>query len=243
MSDASQTSAGGGVAVIGACGGCGTSLVAGALALSWQRGHGGAWLIELDGGCGDLGEAWDLPGDRTLHDLVGVAGEMTAVHLRAAAQHHASGLMAIVAAPDRGAGDWGSAMSARLVERAADAAEGRCVIDAGSVLGPAAMGAVARARSVVLVCPPRISGVRRAVGVLAALAREGLDGGCGLVVGGTPGRAEIGTRALARVVGRDVIAELPWSAREAAELGAGRWPRGRRRGLATAMATLSERLR
>ncbi len=78
--------------VAGASGGCGASLVAGALALRWAAAGGRPWLVELDLERGDLAGAWGLPADRTIADLVPVAAELDGGHLRAAALPHPSGV-------------------------------------------------------------------------------------------------------------------------------------------------------
>jgi len=228
----------GGVVLVGAVGGCGTSLLAGALALAWQRGGVGAWLVEMDGRPGDLAEAWDLPGDRSLDDLAAVADELAPAHLTAAGRTHPTGLVALVGATTPCGDPWTAAAAARLMAAIHDAG-GRGVVDAGSAPTPAVAGAMASGASMLMVCPPRIAAARRAHALVAAMAAAGHAGRCALVVGAESGRAEIGAAALARAVGAPVAGEVPWSGREAGELGAGRWPRARRRGLVAAVTRLA----
>jgi pilus assembly protein CpaE len=229
----------GALVVVGATGGCGTSLLAGALALAWQRAHGATWLVELDLGRGDLADAWDLPGDRTIDDLAEVSDELAPHHLRAAAQPHPSGL-AVLVAPPRPAAGWDAPAAARLVATAGSGDGDRCVVDAGCGLRSHAIGAAASARGVLVACAPRIAAARRARHVVEGLARSAPSARVGIVVCGGPGRSEIGARALGRAVGAPVTGELPWSPREADALSAGRWPARRRRGLAAAVAALAE---
>lgn len=231
------------VLVLGASGGCGASTLAGALALAWQRERSGAWLAEIDTRRGDLAAAWDLPGHRTLADLAGVAAEIGPQHVRAAAESHPSGLAVLVAPSTPGGDAWADADAGERLTRALATAagpDGRCVIDAGPGLSELAWGAARAASSVLVACAPRVAAARRARALVEALASEAGPPACGLVVVAGPGRAEIGARSLERATGLVVRAELPWSPAEAAELGAGLWPRGRRRPLRTAAMGLAE---
>ena len=88
---------GGTFVVVGACGGSGASLIAGALALCWARDGAPVWLMELDLERGDLGGAWDLPAARTLADLAAVMEEVDAGQLDRAAHDHPSGVRVILA--------------------------------------------------------------------------------------------------------------------------------------------------
>ena len=243
MTDPAVSHRPGALVVIGATGGCGTSLLAGALALACQRAHHATWLVELDLGRGDLADAWDLPGDRTIDDLAGVSDELAGRHLRAAAQAHPSGLAVLVAPRRAGAGDLDGAAAARLVAAVPDpAGEGaRCVVDAGCGLRAPAAGAAGASRVVLITCAPRVAAARRARRLVEGLADIAPAAQVALVVCDGPGRAELGSRALGRVVGAPVAAGIPWSPREADALSAGRWPaRPRRGGLAAAVADLSE---
>ncbi len=217
------------VLVVGASGGCGASTLAAALALSWQRDGEGAWLVEADAGRGDVAAAWDLAGERTLADLHGVVDELGPGHVRAAAEEHPSGVRVLAAAADPSAAGWADPPAGeRLARAVAEAAgpSGRCAIDGGPGAGSLARGVAQVATAVLVVCPPRLDSARRARSVASALAAPGT----GLVVA-AGGRAELGTRALARATGLEVRGTLPWSPGEAAELGCGRWPRRRRRSL------------
>lgn len=229
--------------VVGASGGCGASLVCGAVALAWARGGAATWLVELDPDRGDLADAWAVAPARTLADLVSVADEMDALHVRQAAHEHPSGVMALMAPAEPGCGiEWSAPRAARLASAAAAAAgpDGRVVIDAGSGLGALAAAVIGRAATALVVCGPSLASCRRARRIVEALsAARGDEGRCGLVVSRGPGGGEIGTRALGRAVGAEILAELPWSEREAAAIGAGRWPGAGRRGLARALQDLA----
>lgn len=225
--------------VVGASGGSGASLLAGALALSGARAGAPVWLLELDLERGDLGGSWDLPVARSLADLAAVIDELEGAHLRRAAHEHPSGVRLVLAPPAAGPADaWDVPAVTRLVDAAREeaGAQGRVVVDAGAGWLTAAGIAGARRVSVLVVCAPTLSGARRARRLVGALAAAGADARCALVVSeGAAGRGELGARALGRAVGAPVVAELPWRPREAAELGAGRWPRGGRARLAAAV--------
>lgn len=220
--------------VAGVGGGAGASTLASALALAVA----GAWLIDLDHDRGDLAASWDLIGDRTTADLLPVADELAAAHLRNAGRPHRSGATLIAAPACAGAAAaWRPGTTAALVAAARDAAGpgAAVVVDAGTGVPPDGSGGDA----LLLVCPPTLCGARRAAAALAALRERRDDRGCGLVVGGRPGRAEVGARALARLVGAPVAGVLPWSPREAAALAGGRLPEGRRARLARAARDLA----
>jgi MinD-like ATPase involved in chromosome partitioning or flagellar assembly len=222
------------IVVAGAGGGAGASILAAGLALACD----GAWLIDLDHDRGDLAAGWDLVGERTTADLLPVADELTPVHLRHAARRHPSGTT-VLAAPGRpGAGAaWRPRTTGALVATAREAAGpgGAVVLDAGTGVPPEG----AAGDLLLLVCAPSLCGARRASAALAVLRQRRDDRRCALVVGGRPGRPEVGARALGRLVGAPVAGELPWSPREAQALGAGRLPDGRRARLARTAGDLA----
>lgn len=226
------------VAVIGACGGSGASLVAGAIALHWARMGHATYLLELDLERGDLSGAWDIPADRTLADLVPVADELTKDHVRQAAHTHPSGVT-ILLAPGRAGGSrvWDAARLERLV----DGLDGDRVVDAGPQLTDAGVAVARLGGSVLLATPPSLSGARRALGLARSLAELG-SRSPRLVVNLGRGPVELGPDAVGVATGLDVAAALPRSDRDAAELSAGRWPRSRRSALAASLAQLAEGL-
>jgi pilus assembly protein CpaE len=225
--------------VTGAAGGCGASLLAGALALFWAAAGARPWLVELDLERGDLAGAWGFPADRTIADLAPVSAEIDAGHLRAAAFPHPSGVVLLPAPGVPGAvSDWDDAGLARLTEAAAG--EGQVIVDAGAGLGRAGLVAAERCGGVLVVCPRSVAGARRARRQLDALAARGAGGRAAIVASAGADRAEIGVRALGRALAATVVAELPWARREAADLSAGRWSPGRRRPLHRAIARVAE---
>jgi pilus assembly protein CpaE len=228
--------------VAGAAGGCGASLVAGALSLCWAAAGARPWLIELDLERGDLAGAWGLPADRTVAALAPVAAEIDAGHLRAVAFPHPSGVSLLPGPGLPGAAEaWDDRGLARLVDVAAG--EGQVVVDAGAGLGRAGLAAAERSGGVLLVCPLTLAGARRARRLLDALAARGAGARSAVVVSAGPERGEIGARALGKALSANVVGELPWARREGADLSGGRWSSGRRRPLHRAVERLAEAIR
>ena len=87
------------VAVVGAKGGCGASLVATNLAIALTR-HGSTLLADLHNGDGTDDLLLDLHPERSWADLLPVAGELEPRHLDLATRTHASGLR-FLAAPSQ----------------------------------------------------------------------------------------------------------------------------------------------
>ena len=135
---------------------------------------------------------------------------------------------------------WDATAIARLVTVAGG--EGRVVLDAGAGLSPLAIAAADAAIRVLVVCPPTVAGARRGRRLVEALAGCGADRRIGLVASGGPSGAELSAGALARTVGVEVVAEVPWDERDARQIGVGRWPGARRRGLGIALSRLAEAL-
>jgi len=225
------------VVVSGAAGGCGASTLACGLALAWARARRPTCLLELDLDRGDLAGALGVEPDRSLADLVPVAGELAPEHLRQAAYPHESGL-AVLLGPGRpgASAEWDAGALERLL--AAARSKRACVADAGA--GAPAPAVTAAATAVLVVAPACHAGARRARRLAAMLP----DARARLVA--APPRCapdqELSPRALGLAAGMEVRASLPLAEREAADLGAGRWPRGRRAPLARAIAALAEAL-
>jgi MinD superfamily P-loop ATPase len=229
------------VLVAGACGGCGASLVAGGIALAWAATGAATWLVELDVERGDLAGAWGVSAERGLADLSPVSAELDAGHLRQAGHVHSSGATLVLGPGTPGAEAlWDAAAVGRLV--AVAGGEGRVVLDAGAGLSSLAIAAAGAGTRVMLVCPPTVAAARRGRRLVETLAGSGAGQRIGLVASSGRDGGELSAGALARTVGAEVVAEVPWDERDARQIGVGRWPRARRRGLATALERLSEAL-
>ncbi len=229
------------VLVLGANGGSGTSLAAGALALAWARAGSGVWLVELDLGRGDLGDAWGLARERTIDDLAGVAGELDRSHLGHAACEHAGMRVLLASPPSRTAREWAPDGVRQLVSalRTASGEAGRVVIDGGAGQGGFPLTVADDADRIIIVCSPTVAAARRSRRLIQAIAASGADSRCGLVVNAGFGEAEMSARAIGRLAGSPILAELPRSRREGLRLAAGRWPLGGRGRLTRAVEGLA----
>ncbi|MDX6554108.1 MAG: pilus assembly protein CpaE [Miltoncostaeaceae bacterium] len=225
------------VLVLGAVGGCGTTLVAGGIGLAWARSGRSACLVELDVERGDLAGDWGLPSDRTLADLAPVAGELAAGHLSQVAYPHETGLSVLLGPGQPGAGAPWSEWAGRLL--AVAAADRAVVADGGSGLVGAGAAAVGAARAILVACPASVAGARRARRLGEHLEQLGAGRLARVAVRRGP-RDELSPRAVGRAAGMEVAADLPWSDAEGEAISAGRWPEGRRRRLAAALAALAE---
>lgn len=229
------------VLVLAAGGGAGASLLAGAIALAWARSGRPTRLIELDLERGDLAGAWELPSERTLDDLVPVAGELAGVHLRQAVHVHASGLELLLGPGRIGATrGWDRSASARLLDAAREGHS--CVVDAGPIHGAAVAAAAARATDVLIAAPPTLSAARRTLRLAEGLATIAAAPEPRLVVNLGRDPRELGPKTVSLAVGLGLAATLPRSDREAAEFARGRWPTGRGRALANVVVGLARSL-
>jgi hypothetical protein len=225
------------VVVVGAGGGCGATTLACGLALAWSRAGRPTCLLELDLERGDLAGALGVAPERSLDDLVPVAGELAPEHLRQVAYPHGPGLVVLLGPGRAGAAaDWDPDGLVRLLAAARE--DRACVVDAGAGAPPPAVSAAAS--TVLAVAPACHAGARRARRVASAVA----DGRAGLVGAPPPGPPDQarGSRALGLAAGMAVRASLAHAPREAADLGAGRWPRGRRVPLSRTIAALAEEI-
>ena len=226
--------------VVGASGGAGASLLAASLALAWAQEGAAAWLLDLDLDRGDLAGRLGVVGDRTIADLRPVAAELEPAHVRHAGRAHPSGVTVLPAPGLPGsAAAWDATATGRLLgaARATAGSGGRIVVDAG--VGLPCEGAADGVGTILVVCPPTLSGARRAAVVLEALRAGGAGARSAVVVGGRSTRGEVGARALGRLLGAPIAGELPWSPREADGLASGRWPTGRRARLALAVSAIA----
>ncbi len=226
------------VIVTGAAGGVGTSLVASGIALGLADSGEPVGLIDL---AGDLAGAWRVPPDRTIDDLLPVIDELEPRHIELVAHRHPSSVALMLGAPAGVTGDgWSRQAAARLLECAATL--GMLVIDAGSAVGEPAQEACTSGR-VVVVAAKTIAGARSVRARLDGLRSACRAGEPLLVVNRGVGRDHLSTRAFARAVGYPVAVELGRFDRDADDLGAGRWPGGRRRSLTTAIDALVRAVR
>ncbi|HSD03185.1 MAG TPA: hypothetical protein VLB81_12485 [Gaiellales bacterium] len=209
------------VAVAAACGGVGASLVSLALAAAW---HG--LLVDLAGSRAGLTFALGVPRDRSLAELA-QAGEALAAGIGTVAVEHPAGLRFVPGPPDPDvlfavAPGWGLELVREIRIREAVA-----VLDTGHAApGPAREAVVAADRLFVVVTPVRAA-LEAARSLVLDAARWGIAAEPELVVNRWSRRADVGVRAIARIVDAPVAAVLPDAPRTVSGYDGGRVDVGR----------------
>jgi pilus assembly protein CpaE len=189
-------------AVAGARGGVGASAVALALAAGAQ-----ALLIDLTRSRAGLAFTLGARPDRSLADLA-QAGDALAAGIETVTVEHASGLR-FVAGPadpdvlDAMAPGWGSELVRELRAR-----ERASVLDIGCVVAGASREAFAAADRALVVVTPDRAAVEAARSLLLDATRWGARGDAQIVVNRWSRHAEIGLRAISRLVDAPVAAVM-----------------------------------
>ncbi|MCC6832054.1 MAG: hypothetical protein IT200_11965 [Thermoleophilia bacterium] len=222
------------IAVVGACGGAGGTLVATGLALHMQAHGVPAVLLDLDPERGDLAGGLGSTGPRTIVDLLAVAEELTGEHLRSASVVHPGGLT-LVPGPD-GADTAGVCTVLDAILAMDDRPP--LVVDAGSGATPVARR-LAGIVPTLLVAPADVAGCRVARRTLRLL---GGAPGALLVVNRGSRPDELPPRTVARALGLPLACVVPRAPGEATDLAAGLPRAGRRARLAEAMRELGDAL-
>ncbi len=221
------------VVVVGACGGCGASVVASGLALALHAQEGAATLVDLDFAWGDLHGGWGVPRDRTVHDLSSVREELTPDQVDMILAHHPSGVrLALSPGLPEATAEWDETAISRLLTGAATGAP--TVADTGHVEPRVLLAAADVAARRLVVAPRTVHGARGVARTLDVLGTR-----VEVVVNGTARDADISIRSFRRLVGAPVRCELPRRPLEAESMLAGRRPTGRRRPLRDAIDALA----
>ncbi|WP_062207059.1 P-loop NTPase [Streptomyces sp. NBRC 109706] len=150
------------VAVCGAKGGVGGTLLATQLALAAQRSGAferGAVLVDLDLLCGDVGSYFDVQFRRSVADLAGIA-DITPQVLAEAVFTHETGLSMLIAPAEGERGEDVTDATARQLLTAVRARYDVVVVDCGSQMNAANAAAVEMADTAVLVTTPDVIAVR-----------------------------------------------------------------------------------
>lgn len=217
-------------AVVGACGGCGGSLVAAGIVAVAARAGSAVILVDLDPAGGIHTTLLGVDAARGCDDLDAVGDGLEAAHVRAAAFPLPTG-GAVVSAPSADRAD----RVAVLAERLRDLPDRPAmVLDMGS--GPLAASRVPAGVPVVLVV------ARDAAGVVAAAAtRNALPTGAAvtLVINEGARRGDVSVRGLRRALSADAVFVLPRADREALRLAAGLDPGGQRARFAPTLTALA----
>ena len=152
------------VAVAGAKGGCGTTTVAAQVALAAARSGGrrGVCLVDLDLQAGDVATFFGVTAHHDLADLVDVADELTGRSITGVLFRHSSGVQ-ILPAPEEGErAELVTASVARRVLGVLRTMFDAVVVDCGSVVSEANLGAVEIADRVLVVSTPDVLSLRGA---------------------------------------------------------------------------------
>lgn len=191
------------VAVAAACGGAGASAVSLVLAAAWR-----GLLVDLTGSRSGLAFALGASRDRSLAELA-QAGEALAAGIGTVAVEHPAGLRFVPGPPDPDvlhavAPGWGLELVREIRAR-----EAVSVLDTGSAApGPAREAVIAADRVLVVVTPVRAA-LEAARSVVADAARWGTAAEPELIVNRWSRRADVGLRAISRIVDAPVAAVVP----------------------------------
>lgn len=222
-----------GTVVIGVTGGCGTTTFACGLALAGARDGESVLLVDLDPNGGGPSTLWGIPATRALDDLRPLGEGLTSRHLDHLIHRHPAGIDVVAGArAPESVVDWMPAAVAALVAHVT--ARPAWVVDAGRGDTSLARALVARAHTVVVLVPRTVHGAHR-------LSRAGWIGEAprlAAVATELPAGERVPARALARVLGHEVVATAPRDDRAAAQVAVAQWPRGR--GLARAVADVRD---
>jgi pilus assembly protein CpaE len=187
------------VAVCGAKGGVGTTLVALAVAVALR-----AMLVDLGPG-GDVAGHLGCPADRSLADLARLGHGLTADAVAAVAVPHPLGVRVLpgVSSPDLAA--LLPAGLAPALARECRAAGGWTVADLGTAVGPAATEAAVCADVVLLVTTPDRLAVGASARLVTRLVGLGVpDQALGIVVNRWNGKADLRPKEIERMTGASV---------------------------------------
>ena len=187
-------------AIVGARGGVGTSAVALGLAVTT-----GALLVDLAGSRAGLAFALGARPDRSLAELA-QAGDALAAGIATVVIEHPSGLRYVPGPPDPDllrvlTPGWGSELVREIRAR-----EHVSVFDVGCAASAASREALAAADRVLVVVTPGRAALEAARALVLDAARWGVAAGPEIVVNRWSRRADIGLRAISRIVDAPVAA-------------------------------------
>lgn len=232
------------VAVLGAKGGCGTTLIAASLAAE-QAGNQAVCVIDFDFGKGDLAGCIDLWPARTLHELLVDPHRLDADVIRGTAVRHPGGFSVLGQPHDLSKIIYPTAMEVKPILEVAREIWTLVTIDCGSRADEPAIATALAADLVVLVTTPSVSSLRDAVRKMELLQKLELPKSKLRLVVNMRASGGITKEAIEEQLGTLVAAELPYDpkAAEAVDF-SGRLLRDQVPGsaLATSMATLWEHL-
>lgn len=223
-------------AVVGARGGVGTSVVALALAVK-----AGGLLVDMGASRAGLAFALGARPDRSLADLA-QAGDALAAGIETVAIEHPFGLRYVAGPPDPDVlavlpHGWGSELVRELRARE------RCsVLDVGCAASAAPREALAAADRILVVVTPGRAALEAARALVLDYARWGAPAGAEIVVNRWSRHADVGLRAISRIVDAPLAAVVrddrrSMSGYDSGHLDLARWSRTR---IASALAPLAD---
>ncbi len=221
----------GGIIVVGAVGGCGTTTLAAALALA--QADGGIRVLGLDGHGGGPGVLWGMSPDRTVDDLDAVRSEVDGGHAEQIIHRQAGGIEVVIGPRPGRSSPWSGGDADRLA--AALVPDGPWVADCGRG-GHDLARAMARHASLVVVMSPRTVAGATACGEVVTMC----DAPRVLVaITGIPGEPDLSGRAFRRLMSTRMCVDVPTDPRGAQRVAAAVMPTGRR-GIALAVRSITD---
>ncbi len=196
------------LAVLGAKGGCGTTLVAASLAAELAV-EQAVCVLDLDFGKGDLAGCIDLWPGRTLHDLLGEPGRLDADVMRGTAVTHKGGFSVLAQPHDLSKVILPSAEEIKPVLHLARQCWTVVITDCGARADEVALAAALAADEVILLTTPHVSALRDAGRKIELLQRLELPKNKIRLVVNMRGKGGISATAIAEQLGLPVHAELP----------------------------------
>jgi pilus assembly protein CpaE len=210
MQDAEDVRPGGHrmVAVLGAKGGCGTTLVAASLAAELAV-RQAVCALDLDFGKGDLAGCIDLWPARTIHDLLLEPQRLDADVIRGTAVTHKGGFSVLAQPHDLSKVILPSAEDIRPVLNLARQSWTVVITDCGARADEVALAAALAADEVLLLTTPMVSALRDAGRKIELLQRLELPKHRIRLVVNMRGKGGVSLAAIEEQLGLPVLAELP----------------------------------
>ena len=189
------------VAICGAKGGCGVSV----LATSVARASRGL-LIDMGGGFDDAAQRLGCAPRRSLADVAGLDDALSADALRSLVCTHPDGMQLVARSADPGATEMVSPELARALVRESRAVAALTLTDLGVATGEHTLAVAVSADRLLLVATPYPAVVDCAARAASWLDRRGVPGGSvGLVVNRWTRGGEMSLRGIERAVGVPVV--------------------------------------
>ena len=198
------------VAVVGAKGGVGTSILSVLSARECAK-NGPTCLVDMDVRQGDLAAYCQVRVRRTIADLISVATELSGREISEVTYPARFGVSLLPAPDDGELGEGMTEVAARHIIQALRYQYEQVIIDCGSHLEDGYAAALDLADEIVIVATPDTPSLRSVRRLTAAMDRLGLGQGTPthLVLNRTTRRAEIQASSAEKLAGVPLLAEIP----------------------------------